>query len=428
MSHMLRKRSGSFTPHNHEHAPDLSFNLSSIGTISESNSLQEQKDIDSNIVTTQRTELIKTIDNDQSKSLVPAYIRIEALNVHDLHIPTEIVDYIILYIYYEPSWDKSTTRRDRIEYLRINQNSAEEYDQLFNTLQPITISTITSSPSPPRRHRSISHTLSFPSYLNISSNMPFSIAINFPSLEQSKKESTPINIAAKRVELMKTMDKRRHLLVFGYIRIEAYTRRKLYIPSEIIEFIVLYRFYIPESERQRRREAKREIAHYLMAQQRPGRAAKGWTYEGSMTDRFISHIEKDLFTEPSSIKDAESVEEISQDSEPHSVTTDTLNSDNVRKNTGYVNTSILADLVRESTNSTMELLTNSNPTLDSEEKELIEDEGTLTDDKDTIEPQVNIIESNKKTESESMTEIEREITIDLDDINVNNKGCACVVL
>ena len=71
-------------------------------------------DINSNTMTQQRVQLIKTINNNnQYKSLVPTYIKHEALNQHNLYIPLEIIQYIILYICYVPDWEKQ--EEDEVE-------------------------------------------------------------------------------------------------------------------------------------------------------------------------------------------------------------------------------------------------------------------------------------------------------------------------
>ena len=107
-------------------------------TITTPRSVEDQQDIDSNIVTLHRVELIRSVHNLQSKTLIPAYIRIEAFNIHNLHIPPEIVDYIILYIYYKPPWEMEKARRDLMELFdRINQQTVEELDALFNGDGPI---------------------------------------------------------------------------------------------------------------------------------------------------------------------------------------------------------------------------------------------------------------------------------------------------
>ena len=93
-------------------------------------------------------------------------------------------------------------------------------------------------------------------------------------IEETRRaqEKDSNKITQERVELIKTVsDRKDKLLIFGYVRKSAFNPYKLEIPSCIIEYIVLYRWFLPqwereEQEKQRQMErALREEAEIMKA-------------------------------------------------------------------------------------------------------------------------------------------------------------------
>ena len=80
---------------------------------------------------------------------------------------------------------------------------------------------------------------------------------------QAKDSDT---IISERVDLIKTIDnEKNNLLIFGYIRENATNPYKLYIPSSIIEYIILYRWFMPEWEKEEvmKRKAEEEMRRIM---------------------------------------------------------------------------------------------------------------------------------------------------------------------
>ena len=97
-------------------------------------SMKTKYDINSNIITLQRVQLMKNIHTNNfyhgNELLIPGYIRIYASNVYKIYIPSYIIEYIILYIYHKPEWEK-LTEKEKFDRMTREQTQ-KECNQLFN--------------------------------------------------------------------------------------------------------------------------------------------------------------------------------------------------------------------------------------------------------------------------------------------------------
>ena len=76
---------------------------------------KENQEKDSDDVSTDRVELLKTITDEEDKLLIYGYIRENALDLNKLNIPKEIIDYVVLYRYYLPQWERKQYEKERAE-------------------------------------------------------------------------------------------------------------------------------------------------------------------------------------------------------------------------------------------------------------------------------------------------------------------------
>ena len=96
---------------------------------------------DSDAITKERVDLLKTIKNEQDKLLVFGYIHIEAFKTYNIYIPASIVEYIILYIWYLPELERARKRikeiRERRERRKIEAKYKEIDDRVKLLMQPL---------------------------------------------------------------------------------------------------------------------------------------------------------------------------------------------------------------------------------------------------------------------------------------------------
>ena len=111
--------------------------------------------------------------------------------------------------------------------------------------------------------------------------------------QQQEKDSDKITI--ERVELMKKIKNPNNiLLVYGYIRINALKNYELDIPSPIIQFIILYTFFLPKYERglKRIKEQMDDIRAILHEKREKRRIVKQWIDE--YIERHKTNEEKEM--------------------------------------------------------------------------------------------------------------------------------------